>query len=288
MWCGLCRFTLDISPRLKVKARCGMLPNTIAMKSVVEDSFLQRLTNSVSPVLVELDTLKKPSKGFHPKRPLTTAEQYLISTFKAFAELEELANQLDLAAIFLTSYRNTATLKNYSITRYDYLNYHIEGHLLRVTGIMDRLLIAVNVVVEMGLSTYKCKPIIMLFSKGKKTKLADQLNVVPGLYTALCKLSTFIDSFRDDRNTIAHAERVSYENLKLVEMLSIVTREPHPLIENYDVMKEYLKLEGDKRSQEFKKSMLETNEHIRSLLAPLYILLEGHFNSSFMAKQLVL
>lgn len=264
-----------------------VLPNTIAMKSVVEDSFLQRLTNSVSPVL-ELDTSKKPSKGFHPKRPLTTAEQYLINTFKAFAELEGLASQLDLAAIFLTSYRNTATLKKNSITRYDYLNYHIEGHLLRVTGIMDRLLIAVNVVLEMGLSNYKCKPIFMLISKGKKTKLADQLDVLPNLYDELCKLSTFIDRFREDRNTIAHAERVTYENLQLVEMLSIVTQDRHPMIEHYDVMKEHLKLEGDKRSQEFKKAMLETNEHIRSLLAPLYILLEGHFNSSFTAKQLVL
>lgn len=108
-----------------------ILPNTIFMKSVVEDLFFQRLTNSVSPVLVELDTFKKPSKGFRPKRPLTTAEQYLISTFKAFAELEGLAGQLDLAAIFLTNYRNTATLKNNKITRYDYLNYHIEGHLYR-------------------------------------------------------------------------------------------------------------------------------------------------------------
>lgn len=254
------------------------------MKSVVEDSFLQRLTNSVSPVLVELDTFKKPSKGFHPKRPLTTAEQYLISTFKAFAELEGLAGQLDLAAIFLTNYRNTATLKNNKITRYDYLNYHIEGHLFRITGIMDRLLIAVNVVLEMGMSTNKCKPVIMLISKGKKTKLADQLDVLPGLFTTLCKLSIFIDSFRDDRNTIAHAERVSYEDLKLVEMLSIVTQNRHPLIEHYDVMKEYLKLEGDKRSQEFKKAMLETNEHIRSLLAPIYILLEGHFNSNLITK----
>jgi hypothetical protein len=216
-------------------------------------SFLQKLSNLLAEKVLSLDEIHKPLLGFQPFRPLRLDEKYISDCFQSIAEIESLLSQLEYSAVFVSSFRKTPAIIKHNISRYDYILYHIEVYLLKVTGIMDRLLIAVNVILQLNLDVMQCKAGLMLKSqKGNKGVHANRIETLaPGLSNDLIKLLDYINLFRDDRNIIAHSERISYEDLRQIEMYHVVIQNSDE--EKFIKMKPLLKQMTDKKALEYKR-----------------------------------
>lgn len=48
------------------------------------------------------------------------------------------------------------------------------------------------------------------------------MEAVGELFNTLMEVSTFIDQFRDERNSVAHSKRINFEDLKRIEMYHVV------------------------------------------------------------------
>jgi hypothetical protein len=244
-------------------------------------SFLQNIANVVGPKITSLDVLKKPSLGFQPSRPLFKHEQYLLDCFQALSEIEGLVAQLNYSAVFLTNFRNTTGIKRSKINRFEYMLYHIESYLLRVTGVMDRLLILVSKVLSLNITPLQCKASQMVGGqKGKKGKYVDLIeSKIPGLTDALNGVLSHINIFRDDRNSIAHSEKINYADLRQIEMFHLVLNSDHN--EDFKNYKSFVKVLTDKKAAEYKNDFLRCNENLGRLLIPVYSLLEEYFFSNY-------
>jgi hypothetical protein len=244
----------------------------------MSDSFLQKLSNLLAEKVLSLDEIRKPSKGFHPSRPLYKHEQYISDCFQALYEIKGLMDQLNYSAIFLASFRNTPAMTKNKISRYEYMIYHIEGYLLRVTGIMDRLLILVNNILILNLTSIQCKaPIMLINQKGKYFDRIEDL--IPGLNNALLQVLNYINMFREDRNTIAHSEKIGYSDLRRIEMFHIILNSDQ--CEEFENLKYLVKQMTDKKVIEYKKDFLICNKKLEDLLAPVYHLLETYFFNNY-------
>ncbi|WP_295790639.1 Cthe_2314 family HEPN domain-containing protein [Mucilaginibacter sp.] len=243
-------------------------------------SFLQKLTN-LAAELIKLDTIKKPSLGFHPSRPLHRHERYLNDCFLALGEIDSVVKQLNYSAIFLANFRNTPTLKKNKISRYEYMVYHIEGYLFRVTGVMDRLLLLVNIILELGLEQKECKASeILINKKGKRGKFSNDIeNAIPDLLEALIKILTYINNFRDDRNTIAHSQKINYKDLRQIEGFHLALQ--NDITGELEKHKHLIKLKTDRKVLEYKKDFIDCTDKIVQLLIPVYELLSICFENRY-------
>ncbi|MXV52456.1 hypothetical protein GS399_15885 [Pedobacter sp. HMF7647] len=239
--------------------------------------FLQQLAIMVSDMIKKVDTSSKAIHGFTPNRPLLKQEKYLLDCFLASAELEDLIKQLNTSGYLLANFRNTNTLKKNNISRFEYIIYHIEGHLLRVTGVIDRLLILVNHVLQIGLANFCCKPHFMLKNKKNKKALhSAEIEKVPLLHESLFKLSAFVDQFRDERNSIAHSKKITYQDLREIELYHLLIQtSTNPKI---DKLKIVSKRKTDIKVSEYKEAMLKCNQEIKDLITPIYGILLDQFH----------
>ncbi|WP_345954004.1 Cthe_2314 family HEPN domain-containing protein [Mucilaginibacter sp. PAMB04168] len=229
--------------------------------------------------VLKLDEIKKPSLGFNPSRSLYPHEEYIQRSLLAIGEVDGLVRQLNYSAILLANFRNTPTMKRNKISRYEYMIYHIEGYLLRVTGVLDRLLKLVNTILDLKLNDNACIASMMIHSrKGVKGLHNDRIEtMVPGLTNALLEISRYIEKFREDRNMIAHKGKIHYQDLREIEMFHIVLQnDPEEEIKKFEW---YIKILTDKKVVEYKKDFQNCTETIESLLLPIYTLLEVFFNN---------
>lgn len=228
---------------------------------------------------LKLDEIKRPSLGFNPSRSLYPHEEYIQRSLLAVGEVDGLLRQLHYAATLLANFRNTPAMKKNKISRYEYMIYHIEGYLFRVTGVLDRLLKLVNTILDLRLNDNACIASMMIISKkGVKGLHADRIEtMVPGLTNALFNISRYIEKFREDRNMIAHTGKINYQDLREIEMFHIVLQnDPEEEIKRFEW---YIKILTDKKAIEYKRDFKNCTETIESLLLPIYNLLETFFNN---------
>lgn len=202
-------------------------------------------------------------------------ENYVVKTLLSLAEIEFVFEQLEQTPHFLSNFRHTKTLKEVRINRFHHIIYHIESHLFRTTGILDRMMIHLNEVFKFGLSQEKCKAHNLLMNrKGKEGKYAKEIrNKNPKLYSTLINLMNLIDRFRDIRNEISHQSRYRSERLMYVEMYHIFQQRGE--VEFLKTpFKNHIKKETDKSVDSYKKHMLNLNSEIRELLDEIYSYLE--------------
>ncbi|MBK0379733.1 Cthe_2314 family HEPN domain-containing protein [Mucilaginibacter segetis] len=244
------------------------------------NEYLQHLANVASEMAKNVDMVKNPMRGFNPHRQLHRYEQYVLDCLLAMSEIEGLVRQLNASAILMANYRESKKLKEQKISRYDYIIYHIEGHLLRVTSVIDRLLIFVNKVLEMGLTDFKCKIIFMLEDqKNKKGKYALYVEKLPGLYDNLMTLVKYIDIFREDRNIIAHSKEIAYQDLRPIQGYHLILQGPTD--SNLTKYKSLIKTKTDKKVKQYKNEMLLFNKKISDLLYPIYKILTAEFDQRY-------
>ncbi|MFA6275631.1 MAG: Cthe_2314 family HEPN domain-containing protein [Pedobacter sp.] len=241
-------------------------------------AFMNKMTAMGSQLLKDTDTGKKSTPGFSPNRELFRHEEYFYGCYLAVAEVYTILRQLDQSAVFLANFRSSKTLKEAKISRFEYIIYHLESHLLRMTGVLDRLLILVNQVLRMGLEDVSCKSHNMLVSKdNKKGKQTNKVEAIGGLFDALMEVSTFMDQFRDERNSVAHSKRINFEDLRRIEMYHIVygdTTDPQILKWMF-----LIKRETDKKVWDYKAEMVKSNTTLKTLVGKVYDILDMQFTA---------
>lgn len=209
-------------------------------------------------------------------------ENYVVRTLLSLGEIEFVFEQLEQAPYFLSNFRHTKSLKEVGINRFHHIIYHIESHLFRATGILDRMMIHLNEVFKLGLSPEKCKAHNLLMNRnGKEGKYAKEIkNRNPKLFSTLINLMNLIDRFRDIRNEISHQSRYRSERLKYVEMYHILQQEGEEEFLK-PAFKTQIKKETDKAVNSYKKHMLKLNSEIRKLLDETYGYLESIWKEEY-------
>lgn len=149
-----------------------------------------------------------------PTRPLTACEHHTRWTLNAASELLNVCDQMEFASQLLSGYRSQSNGDS-SMTRFDYLRYQIENHVLRTGMVVDRALQLVNVVFDLGIPPRECKYSIV----GQNFHVA-----CTGVATALGELRKAVHPAQTQRNTIAHRESYEDEELYEVELLSVLQK----------------------------------------------------------------
>ena len=90
-------------------------------------------------------------------RPLRPDEEYVRSSLISAGELITVCEQMVYAVEFLSGFRARKTSSGESITRLDYIVYHLENHLIRTGAVLDRALLLVNVIFRLGVPDRECR-----------------------------------------------------------------------------------------------------------------------------------
>ena len=146
-----------------------------------------------------------------PNRELTAREYHTKYTLIAAGELVNVCDQMAYASQLLSGYRSDHNSDNF-MTRFDYLRYQIENHVLRTGMVVDRSLQLVNVIFDLGIPPRDCKYAVV--AKNSHVAATD-------VSKALDNLRNATQPAQSQRNTIAHRKSYADEELYMVEMYSI-------------------------------------------------------------------
>jgi|GEM_PF-4077463 len=240
-----------------------------------EYPYLRVLPNLGSEIIKEYS---KTDKDYSDK------DSYVVNTLLSLGEIESVFEQLEQSPHFLSNFRLTKSLKENGIGRFNHIIYHIESHLFRATGILDRMLIHINVVLNIGLSPEKCRTYYLLTDdRGKEGKYAANIkDKSPELFQSMIELRNYVDKYRELRNIISHQKRYASSSLKDVETYHILQQgedDDGPFGSGkYD---HFIKLQMDRAVKEYKTQMLDFNKGIRTLLDNIFILLEEIWHNKY-------
>lgn len=246
-------------------------------KALKETPFQRHLTSIASRIIQKHTKNNKGALIEESEKAIkySKKENYVVSILLSLGEIEFVFEQLEQAPYFLSNFRHTKSLREAGINRFHYIIYHIESHLFRATGILDRMMILLNEIFKLGLSPEKCKAHNLLMDrKGKEGKYAKEIkNRNPKLFSTLINLMNLIDGFRDIRNEISHQSRYRSDRLKPIEMYHILQQEGEEEFLK-PPFKSLIKKETDKAVNSYKIYMLKSNSEIRKLLDEIYGYLE--------------
>lgn len=243
-----------------------------------ESSFSQSLATKTSLIIqkyIPIDELSF-NKNDNRKISYTNEELYVVNSLMTLGEVESVYRQLEQSPHLLANFRRTKSLERNSITRFDHIIYHIESHFFRATGILDRLLIHINVVFKLGLNSKKCKPSTILQNQnGQEGKYAISIKEYSlDLYNNLIQLLGLINTFRVKRNEISHEKRYSSDKLHYIEMFNLLTSN-ETTKSDFVGYKFLIKRETDKAVTTYKNRMLDFNLSVKKLLDPIFVQIEN-------------
>lgn len=248
-------------------------------------SFKEKLANLASEIISK--ELKNSNDLFADRKNTETTkkEDYVITTFLAIGEIEITIEQLKQSAIFISHFRQTKKLTENKITRFDHTIYHIESYLFRTTGALDRILILINIILDLKLEPEKCKPHNFLLNTNRKEgKYAPIIKKrSPELYLELNLLFMAINDYREIRNEITHQKRFKNEDLRTIEMLDIVQRDKNNEL-NVSNFKYLIKRETDKVISKYKKNMILFNDKIQKHVHEIYRYSEDIWQEEYIKK----
>ncbi|WP_316819119.1 Cthe_2314 family HEPN domain-containing protein [Pedobacter nyackensis] len=245
-----------------------------------ENPLIKHFTSLASDLIKNTDSGKRSENGFHPNRELFKHEKYFYDCFQGMGTIHTLMRQLDQSAVFFANFRSTKSMKKLDINRFDHMVYHLESYVLRITGILDRLLIFVNQVIGLGLEDASCKPHMMLTGKnGKIGPVTSRVKAIGGLFESLVSVRSFVDKYREQRNEVAHSNRWEAQDMRRIEMLHIVlskTEDPEILEREF-----IIKRETDLKMWEYKAQMINSTEKLKTLVADVFAILLVCFDDKY-------
>ena len=182
----------------------------------LHDSSFMRLLGTHASAIVRDAVPKDPKirRQVQFTRDLTAQEHHTRSTLIAAGHLIDVCDQMVFAAQLLSGYRSSHG-GDFSMTRFDYLRYQIENHIIRVGMILDRALKLVNIIFDLGIPSRESKySVVAKNAHVQATDVAD----------ALEKLQQAVSPSREQRNTISHQRSYYEDELYYVEMFSVLQR----------------------------------------------------------------
>jgi hypothetical protein len=142
-------------------------------------------------------------------RSLRPDEEYARRSLVFASELLNVCDQMSYAVEFLSGFRSRKMPSGEVITRFDYIVYHIENHLIRTNSVLDRVLLLVNIIFQLGVPEKECRfSVIAPNEHIASTPTAGALRAIQKI----------IEPYQGQRNSVIHRRRLSDENLTPVEL----------------------------------------------------------------------
>lgn len=260
--------------------------NYIIKKLKENNTFKQKLTKLASDIISK--ELENSKSLFSDRKDIKTTvkEDYVIKTLLAINEIDITIEQLKQSTIFISHFRQTKKLTDNKITRFDHTIYHIETFLFRTTGVLDRILILQNIILDLKLEPEKCKPnnFLLNLNNKKDGKYAPILKKrSPELFLELSLLFMIINDYREIRNEITHQKRFKSEDLKTIEMFDIVQREGNNELNNPN-FKYKIKHATDLIISKYKRNMISLNDKIQNHILEIYRYSENIWEEEYVNK----
>jgi hypothetical protein len=177
---------------------------------------MQALGKSASQIITEVipedQSLRKQRKS---RRPLRTDEEHVKRSLVSAAELIKVCDQMVYAVEFLSGFRARAVPHSSSLTRLDYIVYHIENYIIRVNMIMDRALQLANSAFWLGIPEEECRFTVVASNEHVARTEVDQ---------CLRELVGTLKPYRRYRNVIIHRRQYTDDSLEEVEPFYILEK----------------------------------------------------------------
>ena len=186
------------------------------MKNKKEESALSKLYihGLINDLLDESDSWmkeinkKKFKDGkFALDRPFTRDEVYTLKVFDYASEILEWFDHLQHIPHYLSGYRETKTMKKAGVSKPKFLTYQIENYLIRVNGLLDRVLKLIDAVFSLSNDPKYCYENVIL----KNSRVKD--TAVPGTVKNLKKV---LEKYNAPRNEVVHHR--SYAEGRLTDL----------------------------------------------------------------------
>jgi hypothetical protein len=189
--------------------------DTTTIADLHQTLFMQELSAHAAQILRDAGPkYAKEGRARSLSRPLQAHEHYARNTLLTAGQLLKVCDQMEYATQLLSGFRGN---KNgaLSLTRYEYLVFQVENHILRTGMVLDRALKLVNTVFDLGLPARECRFAIV-------TQNARVVNSPTAIL--LKKLQIALQTPQKQRNIIAHHESFDDEILYHVELHSVLQK----------------------------------------------------------------
>ncbi len=179
-----------------------------------------------------LAVIEKPltvlkTKGEYKRTP-SKAEYYCISVGTTLSHVLSICQQLEHSVLYFSSFSPTQKMKKASITRQAHLLYCIENYIIRTQSMYDRLLVLVDRVYELYNPSHRISHELII----SNTHIHN--SSIPSKLKALRKV---IKDYYRDRNTIIHEHHFLEEDLRRLDIYTLLSDIEDPLEELPDLKK---------------------------------------------------
>jgi len=206
-------------------------------------------------------------------RPACPFEAYSSGVLMSAGELFSACNQMELATQLLSGFRSRDN-GDIVVTRYDYIIYHVENHVLRGGMIVDRCLKLANTVFELGNAPAQCK-----FDVIAKNAHVTTTSVV----STLKEIKKQLQDTQTERNSIAHFKTYDHEDLYHVGIHSTMLKSGEDEATAWAA--HFIKTQADKFVAVKKTEMTSLNQLAKRLVGELFDSLVSPYNKRRSAKQ---
>ena len=175
---------------------------------------LSRLGNLAEDIVKA--TMRQNENGEYVlKRNFRSDEEYASKSMHATSELISVCEQMGYCVDFLAGFRSKNYPKHSNITRFDYIVYHLENHLIRTGMILERSLQLANIIFQLGLPERQCS----------MATVTENHHIAPTeVGKSLKRIRKTTEPFRSKRNIVIHRHGYTDEELGKLEVFSIIER----------------------------------------------------------------
>jgi len=237
---------------------------TSSFNNIVNHEFTKEVFQDSVPVVKDISvpgTITKVAAQY--KRDLDINETYLLNVGNRLSHLLIMCEQLRHIPYYLLSFCPTKTMKDVGVNRHNHILLFIEDYIVRTQSLYDRTLQLVNVVFNI----YDSPNLI-----GHNLVITNAHVRNSKLPPVIKKLKKITDKYYKDRLNIIHKECYQDDDLRYLELLSIVssTKDDQNIKED---LKFYSRDYVNKKAKEF----LCLNKEIYSTLFQIFDVLKDRY-----------
>lgn len=211
-------------------------------------------------------------------RSLRPDEEYARRSLVSASELLIVCDQMSYAVEFLSGFRLRNMPSGDLITHHDYIVYHLENHLIRTGSVLDRVLLLVNIIFQLGVPEKECRFSVIADNEHvASTPTADALRAI----------QKTIAPYQGQRNLVIHRRRLSDANLTPLELYSAFQKSESTVSDD-DVTENlfhFYKTEADRFVKTKKEELWEFNSEAFLAVFKLLQTLEPIFDLNHASLQ---
>ncbi len=233
------------------------------------DSVLKVTSNPLSLILSELysvrleDKLKNLDTNEIDKSEVDD-KKYVSSIFGLHMKVLSTFETLLTIPIYLSNLPPKKLLEKYDIPKSQYYQYHIESYIIRITTILDQLVLFVNGLYELGIDPKKCSADLVF--NNLHTKDSKEVELLKGFQKG-------INNIKGARNKIVHRGEFADSELSDIATRELFkkTKDIHSETDKDLLMYIYLEAYVSKRYKKNKrKEISKNNDFIEKFLVNFF------------------